>query len=297
MEFRPYMHVEKFGNDEVDGIELGRCYVFPKIDGTNASVWHCDGKMCCGSRKRELSLDADNQGFMDAATNNDNLMRLVFDNKRLRFYGEWLVPHTLRVYRDDAWRQFYVFDVYCDDEHRYLHYDEYKPLLESYGVEYIPPQAIVENADHGKFLQELDRNTFLIDDGNGFGEGVVIKNYDYRNRFGRTVWAKIVRNEFKERNQRTMGAPEKIFSKNVESRIAEMCVTRPLIDKVYAKIVNDRGSWNSTCIGQLLGTVYHDVVTEELWNAIKKLKSPTVNFGTLNKVCTQKVKELLPEVF
>lgn len=39
MEFRKYQHVERFGTSEVEGIDLGTCYIYPKIDGTNASVW------------------------------------------------------------------------------------------------------------------------------------------------------------------------------------------------------------------------------------------------------------------
>ena len=291
------MHIERFGNDEVDGIELGRCYVFPKIDGTNGSIWWGSDRMHCGSRNRELSFDNDNHGFMDAATNDDRLMLLARDNQHLRFYGEWLVPHSLKTYRDDAWRRFYVFDVYCDADGRYLSYDEYQPLLEEHGVDYIPPQAIVNNAEYGNFLNELERNTFLIDENNGVGEGVVIKRYDYRNKFGRTVWAKIVRNEFKERNHREMGAPEKNFSQSDAAKIAEMCTTKDIIDKVYASIVNNRGGWNSKCIPQLLGTVYHDVVTEELWNAIKKLKNPVVDFKQLNRHVVARVKVIRPEIF
>jgi hypothetical protein len=37
--FIKYMHLERFGNDEVEGIEIGTTYVFPKLDGTNAQVW------------------------------------------------------------------------------------------------------------------------------------------------------------------------------------------------------------------------------------------------------------------
>ena len=41
MEFKKYQHIERLGTLEVEGIELGTCYVFPKIDGTNGSnlVW------------------------------------------------------------------------------------------------------------------------------------------------------------------------------------------------------------------------------------------------------------------
>lgn len=37
--FKRYPHLEKFGNQAVENIEFGSCYIFPKLDGTNASVW------------------------------------------------------------------------------------------------------------------------------------------------------------------------------------------------------------------------------------------------------------------
>ena len=37
--FKKYPHLERFGMDGVSGIELGHCYIFPKLDGTNAQVW------------------------------------------------------------------------------------------------------------------------------------------------------------------------------------------------------------------------------------------------------------------
>ena len=59
MEFKKYQHLERFGTTEVNGIEDGMCYIFPKIDGTNSSVWFNDG-LQAGSRKRHLTLESDN---------------------------------------------------------------------------------------------------------------------------------------------------------------------------------------------------------------------------------------------
>ena len=39
MMFKKYTHIVRFGHDEVEGIEDGTCYVFPKLDGANASIW------------------------------------------------------------------------------------------------------------------------------------------------------------------------------------------------------------------------------------------------------------------
>lgn len=45
MKFNKYMHIERFGADEVEDIEFGECYIFYKIDGTNGSVWMDEGKI------------------------------------------------------------------------------------------------------------------------------------------------------------------------------------------------------------------------------------------------------------
>jgi hypothetical protein len=60
MDFKKYQHIERLGTTEVQNIELGECYVFPKIDGTNASVWLNNGEVQAGSRNRHLSFDSDN---------------------------------------------------------------------------------------------------------------------------------------------------------------------------------------------------------------------------------------------
>jgi hypothetical protein len=33
MKFEKYQHIERFGTDEVDGIEFGECYVCDKCEG------------------------------------------------------------------------------------------------------------------------------------------------------------------------------------------------------------------------------------------------------------------------
>ena len=301
MTFREYMHIERFGNDEVQGIELGTCYIFPKIDGTNGSVWWDEYGLHAGSRKRILSLDDDNAGFYKYIMGVQNQVCdffMVKDlNKILRLYGEWLVPHSLKTYRDDAWRRFYIFDVYDDEQEKYLPYDVYKPLLDEFNLDYIPAMSVIKNASYDNLLKELEDNRFLIQEGTGCGEGIVIKNYNYKNRFGRTVWAKIVTNHFKEKHARAMGPITKELGLMVEQKICDEYITDYLVNKTYAKIANECEGWNSRYIPRLLSTVYHDFVTEDLWNAVKNLKNPTINFKTLNILVINKIKEVRPELF
>ena len=297
MPFKKYMHVEKYGNDEVQGIELGQCWIFPKIDGTNGSAWLEDGELQAGSRRRQLSVNDDNAGFCDWVKNGDHRLKEFFEeNPNLRIYGEWLIPHALRTYKDDAWNRFYVFDVYDDENKDYLPYEAYQPILEKYEIDYIPPICVAKNVSHDNLLHELKNNIFLIDEGKGYGEGIVIKNYAYQNKFGRTVWAKIIANEFKEKHSKVQPT-SKNFKELVEQKIVDEYITDHLVTKTYAKIVNECGGWNSKHIPRLLSTVFYDLVNEELWNALKKFKNPTIDFKKLNQIAIIKIKELKPELF
>jgi hypothetical protein len=295
MSFLKYQHLERYGNTEVEGIEVGTCYVFPKLDGTNGSVWWDDG-VKAGSRNRELALDNDNAGFMNAMVVDKAISGFLDSNPCVILYGEWLVPHTLKTYNDDAWRKFYVFDVFDRSKERLLSYDEYSEGLIAAGINVIAPIAIIKNGSIDHFTECLSKAHYLVKDGEGAGEGVVIKNYDYQNKYGRQTWAKIVANEFKAKHHIAMGAPV-IGCEIVEEKIASKYVTQALVDKVEAKIVNEMDGWSSKYIPRLIHTVYYDLVTEETWNFVKEFKNPKVDFKVLSHYVTAKIKELKKELF
>lgn len=294
MKFEKYQHIERFGTDEVDGIEYGECYVFPKIDGTNSSVWNDDGQIKAGSRNRELTLESDNAGFYAEIIKQENIIKFLTEYQNLRIFGEWLVPHTLKTYKESAWRKFYVFDI-MDENGNYIHYNEYKLFLERFDIEYIPPVCIVNNGTDETFIKALEKNNYLIADGNGIGEGVVIKRYDYRNKYGRQTWAKIVTAEFKEKHTKTMGAPVLDGEMTVERKYIEDFCTIAFIEKEYAKIAID--GWNSKKIPQLFGVAFYTLVNENTNEAIKKYKYPKIDYKILNKLCIEKIKKVKPEIF
>ena len=296
--FKKYQHIEKFETMEVEGIELGVCFVFPKIDGTNGSVWldEDDITIKTGSRNRELSLDNDNQGFYKHIfEDNDDIHNYLYDNPTHRLYGEWLVPHTLKTYKQDAWKKFYVFDIMVEDE--YIPYDIYKPLLEEYNIDYVPAICSIKNGSSEQLRHQISNNVFLVEDCKGVGEGVVLKNYDYTNKYGRKTWAKIVRNDFKTQHSKEMGHPEMNGKSLVEDKIVQKYCDENLIEKTYAKIVNEEGGWSTKFIPRLFGMVWYDLINEEIWEILKDMKKPTINFGLLHNLMIMKIKETKPEIF
>lgn len=299
MSFIRYPSLSKLGNKEVESIEFGTTHVFPKLDGTNASMWLDLDTFGYGSRNRQLSHDDDNAGFMNELEFSEKgypYKHFLRNNPDLILYGEWLVPHTLKEYRDDAWKRFYVFDVYDRVKEQFLHYDVYKPLMDKYGLDYIPCIKIIKNGTGEMFAHELDNARFMLKDTAKAGEGIVIKNYAWESRFGRQTWAKMIGGEFKDDFHKQWEPAEKASNTNEETIVAK-AVTPQLVEKEYAKIVTAENGWSSKYIPRLLETVFHCVVTEELYSCWKLVKHGTINGQALRAFTIQRVKELKPELF
>ena len=145
-EFIKYPHLERLISPEVEGILEGKCHIFYKIDGTNGSVFMDDeGSLAAASRSRILTLNNDNAGFFQAVQKDERLLDLMLGFPELIVYGEWLVPHSLKTYRDDAWRKFYIFDVFNRETNEFYDYDRYQDILDAYDLDYIPPLATIKN--------------------------------------------------------------------------------------------------------------------------------------------------------
>lgn len=292
MEFVKYQHVERFGTIETEGIENGMCYIFPKIDGTNSQLWWNNG-LQAGSRNRQLQVENDNAGFYNWALKQNNIKNFFNKYPEVRLFGEWLVPHTLKTYQKAAWNNFYVFDVMIGDN--YLDYETYKQMLDEFNIQYIPLICKIDNPTYEKIISQLDENTYLIEDGKGIGEGIVIKNYNYKNRFGRITWCKIVGSEFKAKHNKC-DVTEIKETITIESKIVDKFVTSALVEKEFAKIANEIG-WTSKQIPRLFNVVFYCLVKEDCWNFVKDFKNPTINFKQLAFFTSSKVKELMPHLF
>lgn len=294
-----YQHVERIDSDEVDGILDGEVYIYTKLDGTNAGVHYDNGKVIVNSRKRELSEDKDNAGCMEYVLSQPKFEQFFNEFPNLYLYGEFLVKHSIRTYKDSAWKKLYVFDVvdFSNPENlRYLSYEEYEPLLKKYNIEYIPLIATLNHTTKEDILPYLDKTTFLQSDSTTPGEGLVIKRYDgWKNKYGRTTWAKIVRKEFMVSKK----IHREVSPNEIEESIVEKFCTDAFIEKELAKILEDIGTdnWDNKYISRCLNSVYHELISEEAWSFIKKFKNPKIDFSILCVLATEKTKNVMRDFF
>lgn len=98
-------------------------------------------------------------------------------------FGEWLVPHTIK-YKTDAYKSFFVFDVFDFEAKSYLGYDKTKEFFKKYlsgiqGVNMIPfldRRKDVDSADIEKLQKEYADKSKLSED--GLMEGIVLSDMD-----------------------------------------------------------------------------------------------------------------------
>ena len=60
---------------------------------------------------------------------------------------------------------------------------------------------------------------------------------------------------------------------------------------------NDIGTWNNKYIGRCLGTVWHELIVENTWDIVKKFKNPKIDFGVLNVLANEKIKQVMSKFF
>lgn len=313
--FRRYDHLVRLGHRNVQGIDIGLVYVFPKLDGTNASVWWDGEKLRAASRNRVLSMDDDNAGFCAwvMSEEGEGLQNFCVDHPNAIVYGEWMVPHTLKTYREEVWRRFWIFDVYDRERGTYASYEDYAPRMAPYELSVIEPLCTIQDPSEDQLKAQVEMNTYLIAEGAGLGEGVVLKNYAWRQHG--TPWAKVVRNVFKEEAARAFGHAKKHGEFQVEVAIAEEFVTPELVGKTRAKVVLDvandlnfcmvNPNWQQSLeanhrdkvIPQLLGRVFHDLIDEEMWAILKKHKGATIDFKKLQGRVVLATKALAEDLF
>ena len=292
MQYKSYQHIEKLGNKEVEGILKGKCSIQPKIDGTNGVVWlGDDGIIHAGSRNRDLSLDNDNARFYNTVIKDDNIRKYLLDNPNHYLYGEWLVPHTIRYYHPESWKHFYVFDIFSYDR-GYIPYDEYSKELDKYGISYIPEIISIDNPTMEDLTKYLKETKYLIPE-DKMSEGIIIKNYEYRNQYGRCTYAKIVAEEFFNTKSILRMKNHEAKDKTSEKDIVTMMLSEPLIRKEFAKIkLAYPDIRRQELIGRTLNTIFHVFIHEELLDYIEK-KKPLINFYYLKKECDERIKEVL----
>jgi hypothetical protein len=290
--FRKYEKIHRLGKDEVQGILSGTCSITEKIDGANLSVWLGDGgEIRVGSRNNDLTANGNEfNGAVHYCNAHDGIKKLLDDHKTFRLYGEWLVRHTLS-YNNMAYKKFYLFDIYDDETSLFMPQDYVQMIGEQYAIDKVPDMGSIENPT-------MDQLNKMLEGASALGEkkeGLVIRNFDFKNTFGDMCYAKLVREDFKEDNGIVFGGNNKHSDCYWEMYICNKYIDVPRIQKIMNKLqpeVNEKLDMKH--IPRIIGTVYHDLITEEAWEIANKAKK--IDYDTLKRICGKKIKQVFVDI-
>lgn len=283
-----YQHVERLGHDDVMGLLDGTVVVQEKLDGANFSVAkHPEKGLILASRNNVISVGGHPStgfnGAIEYVLDHPGIAKVLEHHPDWVLRGEWLTRHTIN-YEATKMKKFYVFDVQ-DRDGKYVPISQYAAVMELREILFIPALAEFTSPS-------LDQLTELTQGPGAYGaaqkEGIVVKRYDFVNKWGRTTWGKLVSADFREANKIHMGATK---HDPIEIQFASK-VTDEDILKVIHKIRDAAGTTTIKDMPQVLGRVWNDAFTDRLWSFVQKEHVKEFNFNDAKRLVDKKTREV-----
>ena len=258
--FIEYPKIRMLGYEENKTIfddDKDRIVVEEKFDGANTRFFVKDGKVYVGSRKVILGTTTGEEKIgrytRAAKTFVTAIKRKEEKYDRMIFFGETMVKHTLD-YDWDKIPPIIMFDVYNVKTGKFLNLEEKTKIFKDLGLEQ-PPYKIFKSEE----LKQMSINDGFVPQSkyrNGQAEGVVFKNYN------KQMFAKYVRNKFKEESKEAFGDSKK-YAKNDDERIVSIYVTNARIEKIIYKLIDEGHQLSMPLMNMLPKRVWNDVIEEE----------------------------------
>jgi len=299
-EFHAYHKIKRFGDDENKDIFLikdDEIVIEEKIDGANFRFYvTIEGKIIFGSRTQQLtSNEGDDSNVAKNFRRCVNFVRETLDGKDLSefvgltFYGECCIRHTMG-YDWDNIPPYLGFDV--KDNRGYLEYQYKKTAFEKLGLEMVPLIGIVKASEVTKVTDEdvPISKYFAPSSQDRQAEGIVFKNYK------RQIFAKYVRDAFKEKNSEVFGGRPK-YNKVDDTDNSEFIfryITNARIEKLIFALRDEDFPLDMTMMGELIRQTYIDVIEEE-WREILT-SNWKLDFKNLRKKLAPRVRAVLEQV-
>lgn len=277
MTITKYPDIERLGHEDNKDIFLSgedTLVVEEKVDGGNGSFWLEDDGIHFGSRNRDLTLENDTkmfQGFQKQLREHlTNIKEKL--NPEYIYYFEWMAVHTIRYTSAPFIIGFDIrirhaknnggLGLFIGREAREQEFNRLKienvPLVWRGSVNEIKKLEIRGLIPKSKYFD-------------GFAEGIVIKNYCRKHPHQNyQLYAKLVRDEFKEDNKAVFG---NVRNKNSDtSKIVEEFCTDARIRKAVLHFIDEGEKLDLRLMAKVPHYIIKDIFKEEVLNIIDKYK-------------------------
>ena len=285
-EVEKYQHVERLGSSSVVGLLDKRCLVQEKLDGANLTVANEAGLIVATRNSCIHHEGAPLTGFRGAVEYvlaHEGILDFITDRPELILRGEWLVKNRID-YDPLNMFKYYVFDVQLRSGD-YIPWEEYSSILAEYDILMAPHLGFTDSMDEVIALAKGESHL-----GGDHKEGVVVKRYDFVNKYGRTVWGKFVNEEYI--HVQPVRRPD--VEHKHEAAFADYAVSVSLVNKVIDKL---EGDISIKRLGEIIGRSWNDVIHEELAEFVLHNKIRNFNFFTAKKEVTNLVRQIAMDRF
>jgi len=299
--FYKYPDIARLGHDDCRDILVypeDTLIIEEKVDGGNGSFWVDDetGLVYEGSRNRNLITDEDEKTFCKQRLK----LRELLEGKKLNqdyiYYIEWMAKHT--IFYTDA-PDIIGLDIRIKHAANqegcglFIGRESKEQEFERLGIEVTPLiwKGTVKEIKEKEIMELIPKSKYY----DGFAEGIVIKNMVRKSHKGNhQLYAKVVRDEFKECNKAVFGG---VRNKNNDtSKIIEEFATDARIQKIAIKFINEENMLlDLKLMSKVPTAVIKDILKEEFSNIFEKYKF--IDFKEMkqkiSKKCLIKLREMM----
>lgn len=273
--FIKYTDICNYGAKDVEDILIGNdpMFIQEKIDGSNVQITKWEGKMFLGTHNTPLNLEHPTKMFIPfvewALKKEAQGFLSDMDNGTI-LYGEMATNQGKIMYKNPSpFNLFDIANITKENNTEYFGDIRNHPVTIKNDIPFINYLAIIE----GK--KDLDEIRKLLAGVSAYGsdeiEGIVMKIYTRRNMYNRPLFAKIVNEKFREKENK-----KKIKDNNddIFNEIGERMVTEARLDKVIMALKEqDIYLQDLKDIPNILKGLNQDVlkeckkeIEEEIWN-------------------------------
>jgi len=278
--FKKFIDIERLGHEDNKDILLypeDTLVVEEKVDGGNGSFWLEDDGIHFGSRNRDLTAANDWKTFahlrkqlliqLEEQQNNN-----IMINPDYIYYFEWMSRHTINYTRAPNVIGFDIRlkrAINSDECGLFLGRDAREQEFKRLNIENVPCvwRGTVKEFKLLEINSLIPKSKYF----DGFAEGVVIKNYCRKHPHGNyQLYAKLVREEFKEDNKAVFGSVRN--PKSDTSQIIEEFCTEARIRKAVYHFLDEGEKLGLSLMSKVPHYVIKDFMKEEIITILDKYK-------------------------
>lgn len=300
MVFKKYIDIERLGhedNKDLFTFQEDTIFCEEKVDGGNFSMWLESDGIHFGSRNRDLTLENDTKmfaGFQTWLREHLSKIKEVL-NPNYIYYMECMATHTIKYNNPPM---FIGFDIRhkrsnnSEDVGLFLGREAREQEFNRLQIENVPLiwRGTVRELKELNIRELIPKSKYF----DGYAEGIVLKNLCRKHPHGNhQLYAKVVRDEFKEDNRAVFGNVRNKMSDT--SKIIEEFCTDARIRKAVLHFVDEGDVLELKLMAKVPHYVIKDIMKEEILTIIDKYKFIDLKEmkSKIPKICLRVINEMI----